>query len=350
MALALLGVGTWLFWRFGAQVTRALLFPSPQETVSARAGTTDIQRAQQVVRASFPAAGLIKASQAGEQWVEQKDSGGEWRSYRGTWELPEGQDPNDAARRLRSLVLSEMPDAEVYVVPMEQLDVEVRVYTGNRLASHIHLRPTLSEWPALPEGFQPMLALVMEGFDNQPQGAREVLEVPRPMGLLLKPFSPFTLRLARDAVANHKETLVDLETGQRISEALQAVPHASGIVLREPPPGDPAGQAITLRSNNIYVLDVTPAGLPATWIRALADAGVATLSVVQFEPTTRNSCLRRLRHMAARDGAATLLMDVESTHREEVMASFAEAEVRGYRITFAAEVAERMSTIQAPAQ
>ena len=134
-----------LFWFYGPPVAQSLIFVRPQRTATENDPSSAVLRAQQVVRASFPAAGLIKAAQVSETWGEREDSSGTWRVFEGTWELSEGQDPNEAARRLRSLVLASAPGTEIYIVPTERLDVEVRVYAATRLASHLHLQPTLSE-------------------------------------------------------------------------------------------------------------------------------------------------------------------------------------------------------------
>lgn len=326
-------------WRWGPDLVARIVYPQDSgEGATSTPIPVDVARVQQVVRTSFPSAGLMSISQTGEFWTEREDVRGRWRVYEGTWQLEEGQDPQDVARRLRSLVSGVLAEADVYLVPTPDMGVEVRVYAGTRLASYLRFEPTLTDWPALPSEVPPLLVTVIVGLEETPGDTRAILATPSPLALALQPFSPFTLRLARDAVAAHKEVLVAVGAGQSLDETVQAVPHATGVLLSDVPSGEAETGARDLRKAGLYVIDATEAGLPAAWIRALRAAEVPFVRVVTPGGEGQRQRLQIFRHTAVQTGGAVLVVSAGDPERETLLQSLEEAAINGYRPAFAAEL------------
>ena len=298
--LAVLAVG----YRYTPDIARFFIFRDTNRRTATNLPATS--QAQKIVRDSLPAAGLTEASLLSETWEDRTDPHGSWVVYRGAWRLPDGQPPEEVARRLKALVLGAVPQSEVYSVESDNGDLEIRIYHQSRLAALLRLEPTLLEWPPFSASTPPLLAIVLFGVDEAPQAVHELLSKPYPLAFALSPYSPFTLRVARDAVLAHKEVLVLADEDQPPSDLLQIVPHASGIVFINNPGGDPVEQARHIAAEGLYVLDLIPGGMTATWIRALRDADVPFIKGQQYDQDDNQLAIRRLRHGAAQNGAATL--------------------------------------------
>lgn len=343
LLLALLGAMVGLY-RWSPYLVEHLLFPPPTPTRGeTREDLQAVERAHQLIHTSLPAAGLSALEPVEERWEERTEStGASWEVWETTWRLPEHLDPLPVARRIRSLVEGGMDRAEVYLVTTETLTVEVRVYAASRLAAFLTLVPTLPEWPQVAPAQSPLLSIVLRDAREAPRRLRGLYEYHQPFSVALSPYSPFTLRLARDAVTEHKEVLVLHREDGPFEELLAAVPHASGILLEAVPDLEPRPQAASLQRADAYVLDMTPQGLPATWIRALRAEGVSFIRGHAWDDTEPETTQRRFRHGAARDGAAILVVPLTEPTVEEILATLTVAQERGYRPSFAAEVADRL--------
>ena len=247
--LAVLAVG----YRYTPDIARFFIFRDTNRRTATNLPATS--QAQKIVRDSLPAAGLTEASLLSETWEDRTDPHGSWVVYRGAWRLPDGQPPEEVARRLKALVLGAVPQSEVYSVESDNGDLEIRIYHQSRLAALLRLEPTLLEWPPFSASTPPLLAIVLFGVDEAPQAVHELLSKPYPLAFALSPYSPFTLRVARDAVLAHKEVLVLADEDQPPSDLLQIVPHASGIVFINNPGGDPVEQARHIAAEGLYVYD-----------------------------------------------------------------------------------------------
>jgi hypothetical protein len=216
----------------------------------------------------------------------------------------------------------------------------VRVYGGSRLAARLRMEPTLPDWPEVAAGTRPLFVLVVDAVDRDPHASSRLLDVPQPLAVALSPYSPYTLRMARDAVTRHKEVLARVEPDTTPTEALEAVPYATGALFEAPPKGDPDSQAAALRDQGVYVVDVASEGLPAAWIRALRDAGVPVIRASRPPASGQAGDLRTFRTRAAREGAGVLVVDVDGPAMAEAMDSLSAATARGFRPAFVAEVVQ----------
>jgi hypothetical protein len=200
----------------------------------------------------------------------------------------------------------------------------------------LELEPSLGTWPTLPRGSQPQLALVVSDVDADPHGVRLLMERGRPMALALSPYSPFTLRFSRDALLTHTEVLAIAEPDVSLAESVEAVPHASGVLVTSTPQGDAARQARALQLADVYVLDAV--GLGAAWMRALADAGVPCLRATTVTQPEQDR--RQYRHSAARDGAAVVVVSARDHGATLEADQLLSATERGFRQAFPAEIVE----------
>jgi hypothetical protein len=325
-------------WLLIPRVVEHYLFPNRESADAPKTVEGTVPIAQKAVRDALPAAGLSPARLVHEERIARQDSEGSWEAWSSEWRLDPKQDPSDVARRVKSLSMENLSSLEFYTIESDTLDVEVRVYAEGRLACTLLLQPTLPEWPERTEGAHPLFSIVIRNCDKNPAILKEYLELPLPIAFALDPFSPFTLRMARDAVTSHKEVIVAVEPDQPLNDALQTVPHASGLLVSVVPLGAPGTQAQAIKHAGYYILDLTPGGLPTPWIRALQDAGVPHLRGISLESVLQDEGLRRFRHAAARQGQAVLVLDLGAMDVTALSNEFREATARGFRPSFVAEV------------
>ena len=336
LAAALLLAVSGLAWWKGMDALRAFVFSSPPRE-EIREGATDVASIQEQVSSSLPAVGLTEAEHLEENFLERNDRQGSWDVHETRWLLPPARDPQVTALRLRSLVEGLADDVRIYQVESETMAVDMRIYAGSRLACRLHLTPSLPPWPSLDRSQPAMLAVVLRSIDQAPHLARRSMELDLPLTFALSPYSPFTLRISRDAVLTHKEVLAQVEPDTTFLEALEAVPHASGLLLAQAPQGDPDSEAAHLAAEEVYLLDVSPEGLPSHWLRALHDAGVPHIRGLLDDPNSTEDIRHQFRHLAARTGSAVMVTDVDSSVAQELTAELEEAQTRSYRIAFAQE-------------
>jgi len=324
-------------WWLAPSLVRRLVFTAPNTDTHQQAELVDIAGLQYSVAKAMPSLGLREDQRQERTEQQQQDSQGAWTTIHEHWRLSSDADPLALARRLEALVASSDDSAEIYVVEQQAQQVQVRFYAGSRLAQVLELEPSLGPWPSLAPFETPLLALVVWDVDNDPHGVRLLMERGAPMALALSPYSPFTLRFSRDALLTHTEVLAIAEEDVSLPESLDAVPHASGLLLLSAPQGDPETTAAALLRANVYVLDAVQAGLGAQWLRAFQEHEVPYLRAQTIHSDVDR---RRYRHSAARQGAAVVVTPAArgSLEADELNA----AAQRGYRVAFPAEVIEAL--------
>lgn len=332
--LSLIVAGATWFW--APTLVRRLVFTPAGEESEGVGVLADVSTLQNLVHSALPSLGLREDQLGSVEDEPLQDAQGGWRAVHQRWLLSTEADALELARRLEALVASADPQAEIYVVERETHEVQLRFYAGPRLAVVLELEPSLEAWPTLPRGSQPQLALVVSDVDADPHGVRLLMERGRPIALALSPYSPFTLRFSRDALLTHTEVLAIAEPDVSLAESLEAVPHASGLLITSTPIGDADAQARALRRADVYVLDAV--GLGAAWLRALQDAEVPCQRATTV--TQPDQDRPRYRHSAVRDGSAVLVVSARDSGATLEADQLLTASERGYRQAFPAEIVE----------
>ncbi len=259
---------------------------------------------------------------------------------RAIYRLPRGVDPDEIATRLRSFADEEK--VEVYASLVDGLDVELRAYHGPRLRQQLLLVPDLPEPPEFGYGKKrlkrPMLALVVTGLGESE--ATHVIKANVPITVAIQPFSPFSLRNARMAASRWHEVLVDLPLDMDISEGQSAIPHASGVWVDGTPVRalDPA---------DVIVVPADMVSDGSMIIKHRTDESDRVLPAQHSDRRSAMETLTRARHIAARQGGAALVVDVNDPDLEAVIAWSERAETQGYRMVLATE-AVRLSEVHGP--
>ncbi|MCP4804698.1 MAG: hypothetical protein GY913_33875 [Proteobacteria bacterium] len=225
--------------------------------------------------------------------------------------LPNGFDVGDRAALIEELVeddrYGDSPSIEAYVTTANELDVDVRVYIGKRLSHHLRLKPTLTSAPVADplsaSTGAPLVALVISDIGPDAEGVL-VLQAGIPLTVGIVPFSPFALRAARNAVLSHKEVLIDLQPGQPLDLAVDAVPYATGLLVTEPP-GMALDDAL-LASEDLYLLDAAGELEPST-LREARNAGIPVLRASEVV-TADQDWAARAEHLAELHGAVVLMV------------------------------------------
>lgn len=231
-----------------------------------------------------------------------------WPTRRKRVRLPTGFDPNERAALIEQLIedprYGDDPPLQAYVTTANELDVDVRIYVGKRLSHHVSIEPTLGE-AANQEDVTPLVAIVVSDLGVDGRGTA-VLKAPIPLSVGIVPFSPFALRNARDAAIQHKEVLIDLQPGQPLDLAVDAVPYATGLLVGENPAMD-LDDAL-LSSEHLYLLDAAGEIEPAT-LREARNAGIPVLRANENVEEDRDWSAR-VEHLAALHGAVVLTTTV----------------------------------------
>jgi len=205
----------------------------------------------------------------------------------------------DAKAEAEALVATLPPASEAYVTSANDLDVDVRVYSGKNLTHHLTFTPSLDQ-PERRRGLdRPWVALVVSGLGQNAQAAQTLLEVRMPITLAVTPFSPFSLLHARDAALHHKELLVELAPDHSPEDALAAVPRSSGLLLQQP---IDLGNA---ELGQVYLLDASG----GDGLRRPAD--VPLLAVTEHIEGDVTPHTVRIENLADRNGSVVLLVDVD---------------------------------------
>jgi hypothetical protein len=153
-------------------------------------------------------------------------------------------------------------------------------------------------------------------------------------------YLPFTLRQTRQAAVAHKEILLQLpDTAQdaaSVMEALQAVPHASGILVEALPSSLPVAE---LLDGNLYLLDATEE-IEGSVLRAANNAGIRVVRATEILEGDVEEDLLRLGHLSRSQSGLVLLVHLEDPALETVLTWLEEAEPGTLRPAFLTEVVE----------
>lgn len=299
---------------------------------------------EEVLQSSLLPAVLRDAQVLDSHSEERTDPQGSWTSHETRYQLDPGVDVSALAGRLQGLAREGVPGAEVYVTPRDDLEVDVRVYAGKRLVHRLVLIPTLEE-PETARGEHPALvALVVLGMGQDATKDNAVLSANVPLSIGLVPFSPFALRMAREATRHHKEVLVDLPRDiaddAAAAEALLAVPGATGVVLH----GLPKALATDLLVSRSMVLLDASGTAEGTALRDARDRGVPLLRRHDDLSGELTSSLNRAHHMARRLGHVVLVVDISQDNVAQVLAWLKAADPRDLRPVFLSEIAALQPT------
>lgn len=295
---------------------------------------------QEVLKTALLPAVLKEAQLLDESSEERVDPQGTWLSHATRYQLEPGVGPDILATRLQGMAREALPGADIYVTPREDLEVDVRIYAGKRLVHRLILVPTLEEPSKRSRGEQPALvAVVVLGLGIDAMQDKAVLEATVPLSVGLVPFSPFALRMSREATRNHKEVLVelpaDVSTNASAREAVLAVPGATGVVLRTPPK---ALAPSLLLERSMVLLDATGTA-EGTALRHAREQGVPLLRRHDDLTGELRSSLNRAHHMARKLGYVVLVIDTDSGNAGQVIAWLKAADPRDLRPVFLSEVA-----------
>ena len=215
----------------------------------------------------------------------------------------------------------------------------MRVYAGKRLVHRIVLVPTLDEPEKSGRDRPSMVALVVLGLGQDAQKDQAVLSAPVPLSVGLMPYSPFALRMAREATRNHKEVLVELPDtvtdDASARDAVLAVPGATGVVLL----GPPKALAPNLLVQRSMVLLDAYGHAEGSALRKARERGIPLLRRHDDLTGELLSSLNRAHHMARKLGYVVLVIDVDHERIEQVLAWLKASNPRDLRPVFLSEVA-----------
>ena len=240
-------------------------------------------------------------------------------------------DPLQAAQDIREQARS--ADIELYVSQVDGLDAEIRVYAGAKLRHQILVVPTLPADPTPPRARtlreRPLIALVLSGFGD---GRRlPITEVTFPLTVAVKPYQPFSLRIAHQAAMRFDEVLLDM-TGMgedvrdrdRLSSAFEAVPFATGVLSDALPystlPGQPFGVIVQQEARRTVPLSVRSQWVPAQ----------------HSHRRSASETLLRSRILAIQEGSATMIIDINDPDLSTVL-TWA-SQTTDFRMALASEV------------
>lgn len=312
-----------LLWYAPALIAWQLSSPAPLVSVTEAEGTAEAVDA--LLAEALSAAG---ATLLGEE-VRSSDG-----VRHAVYQLPPGEEPLALAREIRATATAR--GLELYASPVDGLDAEVRAYAGAAVRQQLLLIPTLPSAEAAeaprPKSLRerPLLAIIVAGLGDA-RAPEWLQEVPIPLTVAIRPYAPFSLRLAQEAALAWHEVLVDLSghpavvsDKKALAEAMAAVPFSSGLLSPVPPRAAlPTPFAVLVQPDS---RGEAPTAVRGQWVpaqRSLRRSAQDTLT--------------RTRLLALRDGAAAIVLDLQDPGLEGVLAWAAQE--KGFRIALASEVA-----------
>ena len=270
---------------------------------------------------SFLAGALERAG--ADEVLAHQETDGVVQSIR---RLPPGADAVATARRIREQAAEQ--GIELYLHSPDALDAELRVYAGRDLRARVLLVPDITAPPDPPRTDtlreRPLLAFVVTGLGEE--DATRLLETKVPLSLGLRPYAPFSLRIAREALRRWHEVLAHLPEGGD-AEALAAVPWASGMVVD----GGPSPELPTLPFGVLVHAAAAPGRRPPSALTPLPAQRPARLGALET--------LNRARALATREGSAAMMLDASDPQLDAVLAWARAASTAGFRVALASEVA-----------
>ncbi len=212
-------------WLMGAEAVPWLwvrLFPSPEEGAELPAdapSTADGELSSRALDQAVVAAGgeLPPKPGAGEAAVVS---------------LPRGMSPKDLERALRDD--PRLRGTSIYVTRADSLLWNLRVFAGSELLLLRELRPWLPASPPHPPDNPPELVLLVD-LRGLKEGER-ALRWRSPLGVIVEPFAPSTMRVASDAAKASRSVVGALRVDEPFPEQLEAIPHISAVLLDQPLP------------------------------------------------------------------------------------------------------------------
>ena len=172
--------------------------------------------------------------------------------------LPRGLRPKELEKLLRAD--PRLLGVPVYVTRADALLWNLRVFAGSELLFRRELRPWLPASPPHPPGNPPELIVLIDLRASDV--GRRVLKWKSPLAVILEPFAPPTLRLARDAAKASQAVVCALRSEEPVVEQLQAVPHASAVLVEDKLPESVALDAFLapLLEAGVTLVDGCPRG------------------------------------------------------------------------------------------
>lgn len=290
-------------------------------------GEAPVARTASVTEVDRFVAETLPASGAGTR-LDQRIDG---EVQRATWQLPPGRDAAEVAEALREAARRE--GVEVHVVAQDLLDQRVRVYAGAELRHDLLLIPSLPPASSLPRPVnrreRPLVALIIRGLGATQ--AEAVVEAPIPLTIAVRPYTPYALPTARDAALHWQEVLVDLSDvdvpdAGAVRAAMEAVPHATGLVMGE----RGAGQAAGIAGAQVVVAPRPPTLVPEALEPRL-------LVPWQARDRRAEDLEARLHHLAQTQGHTTLMVDIDDVGLPGLMEWAGRANELGIRLVHASE-------------
>ena len=253
---------------------------------------------------------------------------------KGIFQLPSGAQAPMVAQRLRRLAAE--ADLELYVSPVDGLDLEIRVYAGATLRQQLLLIPELPEPPTYKKSVRsldrPLIAVVVTNVGDA--SADKILATKVPITVAIRPYTPFALRSARIAAGAWHEVLADVPRDMTPQEAQRAIPLATGIWF-DGTPVAPLGQ---------HDVVVVPSDRVSG---ARTPENLRVLPAQHSDRRDAMATLSRARHIAARMGQAALVIDANDPDLDSILKWATNAHLDGYRIVLASEAA-RASEVHGP--
>ncbi|MCO4769216.1 MAG: hypothetical protein KDA24_04245 [Deltaproteobacteria bacterium] len=248
--LLLMLLGAAALWTFGTRAAPWLwvrLFPVP-----------DVQPEEQETEESVDRETVARAL---DQAVVT--AGGELPPKPGAGEgavvlLPRGMSPKQLEAALRDD--PRLRPASVYVTRSDALLWNLRVFDGSDLLLRRELRPWLPASPPHPPSNPPEVVLLVD-LRGDAEGER-VLKWKSPLGVVLEPFAPPTLRIASEAAKASRAVVGALRADEPVAEQLAAIPHISAVLMDRalPDTADVSGFLAPLAAAGLTLVDACPRG------------------------------------------------------------------------------------------
>jgi len=257
---ALVALAWLLAVRFGPAVWLSL-FPTPPPTSEEPGAAID----PEVVSLA-----LDQAVVAGGGELPPKPGGGEGAVVA----LPRGLSPRQLESTLRGD--PRLVGASVYITRSDALLWSLRVFAGGDLLLMRELRPWLLASPPHPPGNPPEIAVLV---DLRNGGGERALRWKAPLGVVVEPFAPSTLRHARDAAKASRSVVGAVRLDEPLGEQLEAIPHIGAVLVEAPLPESVDLQSFLapLVSAGLALIDACPRGCLDA--EAVQKAGVPLLRV-----------------------------------------------------------------------
>jgi hypothetical protein len=214
---------------------------------------------------------------------------------------------------------------ETYVMNMDGLDAELRVYSGEKLKLRYLFTPPLPETIEAPKESKayksPIVAIIIAGLGSRDRW--KYTRHPLPLTLAVEPHLPFSLRVAEDGAKHWHEIQADLRSIEQKNHLATAdIPHATGVLTNRRIRAEKLPRGLI----NIFPSD-----------GSAADKGRFLSAQYRTRQSTEKT-LRRTLQIAASQGRAAILLEEDDPGIEAILAWSLTAADQGFRLAFASEV------------